>query len=308
MSKEAQLQWEARWARPAAIAAFLAAVALLAQILVSQAVLDDRSAVRTLPDFLLSVDERPGLYLGSAIVQAIAALLLMPVFLYLFRATLARQAGIPRWFVYLIYLGPALLAFSAVLGAVDRIDLAHEFADRSYSFPGADPNDDPDLTQCPAIRGQLGDDCAEELLSDNPNGLVFGFSFAGSLAIAFLFVMLPLRARRVGLMSPFMSILGVVTGALLVLQIVPPVSAVLQAFWLGAVGVLYLGRWPGGRGPAWDSGEDEPWPSAAQKRGLTPSAEPEQPEPEPEPAALGEGDPEAEQERRASRKRKRKPR
>ncbi len=99
MSKEAQLQWEARWARPAAVAAFLAAVALLAQIVVSQLVLDDRPAVRTLPDFLLSVDERPGLYLGSATVQAIAALLLMPVFLYLFRATLARQAGIPRWFV-----------------------------------------------------------------------------------------------------------------------------------------------------------------------------------------------------------------
>jgi hypothetical protein len=307
VSKEAQLQWEARWARPAAIAAFVAAVALLAQILVSQSLLDDRAALRALPDFLLSVDERPGLYLGSAIVQAIAALLLLPVFLYLFRATLARQAGIPGWFVYLIYLGPALLALAAVLGAIDRIDLAADFADRSYSFPDADPNDDPDLTQCPAIRGQLGEDCAEELLADNPNGLVFGFSFAGSLAIAFLFVMLPLRARRVGLMSPFMSILGVVTGALLVLQIVPPVSTVLEAFWLAAVGVLYLGRWPGGRGPAWESGEDEPWPSAAQKRGLTQSAEPEQAEPAP-PAAQDEGEPEAEQEKRASRKRRRKPR
>jgi hypothetical protein len=309
VSKEAQLQWEARWARPAAIAAFVAAVALLGQIVVSQSVLDDRPAVQALPDFLLSVDERPGLYLGSAIVQAIAALLLLPVFLYLFRATLARQAGIPGWFVYLIYLGPALVALAAVLGAVDRIDLAADFADRSYSFPDADPNDDPDLTQCPAIRGQLGEDCAEELLADNPNGLVFGFSFAGSLAIAFLFVMLPLRARRVGLMSPFMSILGVVTGALLVLQIVPPVSAVLEAFWLAAVGVLYLGRWPGGRGPAWESGGDEPWPSAAQKRGLTPSGEPEQPEPAaPAAGAEDEGEPEAEQERRASRKRKRKPR
>jgi hypothetical protein len=308
VNTDAQLQWEARWARPAAAVAFAAAVALLGQFVMSQALLDDRAPVEALPDFLLSVDERPGLYLGSAIVLAIGGLLLLPVFLYLFRATLGRQAAIPRWFVYLIYLGPALFALSAVLGAVDRVDLAHDFADRSYSFPDADPNDDPDLTGCPAIRGQLGEDCAEELLSENPNGLVFGFSFAGSLAVAFLFVMLPLRARRVGLMSPFMSILGVVTGALLVLQIVPPVSVVLEAFWLGAVGAIYLDKWPGGRGPAWDSGEAEPWPSAAQKRGLTPSAEPEEPEPEPEPAALGEGDPEAERERRASRKRKRKPR
>jgi hypothetical protein len=304
VSKEAQLQWEARWARPAAAAAFVAAVALLAQVVISQAGLENRPEVEAGPDALLSVDDRPGLFLGSAIVQAIGLVLLVPVFLYLFRATLAREAAIPRWFVYLVYLGPALLALSAVLGAVDRVDLAHQFADGSYSFPDADPQDDPDLTRCPAIRGDLGDACADELARDNSNGLVFGLGFAGSIGVAFLFVMLPLRARRVGLVSPFMSILGVVAGALLVLPILP--VGIIQAFWLGAIGVLYLGSWPGGRGPAWDSGEAEPWPSAAEKRGLTPAAGSE--EPEPEPVAPTDGDSEPERERPASRKRKRKPR
>lgn len=305
MSKEAQLQWEARWAGPAAAAAFAAAVAFLGQIVLYQAVLQNRARVQALPDFLLSVDARPGLYLGSAVVQAIGALLLLPVFLYLFRAILGREDAVPRWFVYLVYLGPLLFALSGVLGAVDRIDLSHQFADGSYSFPGADPDDTPDLTQCPAIRGDLGDGCAEELLSDNPNGFVFALSFAGSIAVAFLFVMLPLRARRVGLMSPFMSLLGVVAGALLVLQLVPLVPVIIQAFWLGAMGALYLGKWPGGRGPAWDSGESEPWPSAAQKREQTLPLEGEEPEPEREPAALGDGDGEPERERPASRKRKR---
>jgi hypothetical protein len=299
-----QLQWEARWARPAALAAFVAAVALLAQVVLSQALIDDRARVRALPDFLLSVDEKPGLYLGSAIVQAIGVLLILPVFLYLFRAIIGRQAAIPNWFVYLVYIGPLLYALSAVLGAVDRIDLAGQFADGSYSFPDASPNDSPDLTQCPAIRGRLGEDCAEELLGDNPNGLVFAFSFGGSLAVAFLFVMLPLRARRVGLLSPFMSILGVITGALLVLQIVPPVSVVLQSFWLAAIGVLYLGKWPGGRGPAWESGEAEPWPSAAEKRGLTARSEQTESRDEAEEAAPEASEPE--RERRPSRKRKRK--
>jgi hypothetical protein len=307
VSKEAQLQWEARWARPAAAAAFVAAVALLGQIILYQSVLEDRPRVQALPDFLLSVDANPGLYLGSAIVQAIGGLLLLPVFLYLFRAILGRESAVPRWFVYLVYLGPALFALSAVLGAVDRVDLAHQFADGSYSFPNADPNDTPNLTRCPATRGDLGDGCAEELLGDNPNGFVFGLSFAGSIAVAFLFVMLPLRARRVGLLSPFMSILGVIAGALLVLQLVPLVPVVIQAFWLAAMGALYLGAWPGGRGPAWDSGDAEPWPSAAQKRGLTaPPKEEQEPEPEREPAALPEGDSEPERDRPASRKRKRK--
>ena len=28
-----------------------------------------------------------------------------------------------------------------------------------------------------------------------------------------------------------------------------------------AMAALFLGRWPGGRGPTWASGEPEPWPS-----------------------------------------------
>jgi hypothetical protein len=292
VNKEAQLQWEAQWARPAGLAAFAAAVAFLAQIVMFQAVLDDRRGIEALPDFLLSVDARPGLFLGSAIVQAIGGLLLLPVFLYLFRATLGRQAAVPRWFVYLVYIGPVIYALSAVLGALDRIDLAQDFADGS------------------PVAGRRGDDRADRLVDDNPNGLLFGLSFAGSLAVAFLFVMLPLRARRVGLLSPFMSILAVVAGALLVLQLVPLVPTIIQAFWLGAVGALYLGNWPGGRGPAWDSGEAEPWPSAAQKRGLTQSAEDQEPESEPEPdaepAAQPDRDDESERERPVSRKRKRK--
>jgi hypothetical protein len=122
-------------------------------------------------------------------------------------------------------------------------------------------------------------------------------------------VMVPLRARRAGLLSPFMAILGVIAGVLLVLQLMPLVPIVLQAFWLGAIGALYLGNWPGGRGPAWDTGEADPWPSAAERRGLAPPREDRGdegedggrggnggPPPEPEPVP----------ERPSSRKRKRK--
>jgi hypothetical protein len=107
-------------------------------------------------------------------------------------------------------------------------------------------------------------------------------------------------------MSPFMSILGVIAGILFVLPLLPGVPTVLQAFWLGALGVLYLGRWPGGRGPAWESGEEEPWPGATQKRGLLPASNREEPETEPEPESAGGEEPE--RERPVSRKRKRKPR
>ena len=117
-----------------------------------------------------------------------------------------------------------------------------------------------------------------------------GLSTAGTVGLAFLFVMLPLRARRVGLLSPFMGILGVVAGALIVFRgQLPGLATVIQAFWLGALGALVLGRWPGGRGPAWASGRAEPWPTAAQRRGVVPMPGEEEANARPHAAGAGAG-------------------
>jgi hypothetical protein len=303
VNKTDQLQWEAKLARPAALAAFAAGLLLLVGTVLSQSLIEDRRRVESLPDFLLSVDRSPGTLIIASALQALAALLLIVVFYYLFRATAHRTPGVPRFFAYLVFAGPAMYAVSQLLGAFDRIDVAEMFADRSYSFE--DAASDSNLRECPAIRGELGGDCAQELLRDNAEPLSIGLSLAGSVSVAFLFVMLPLRARRAGLLSQFMAILGVIAGVLLVLQLLPLVPVVLQAFWLGAAGALFLGNWPGGRGPAWDSGEPEPWPSPAQRRGL---AEPSEGDRGSGNGAAPEDAPEAEPvpERPSSRKRKRK--
>jgi hypothetical protein len=145
-------------------------------------------------------------------------------------------------------------------------------------------------------------------LSNDTSPLVYAPTFAGTIGVAFLFVMLPLRARAVGLLSPFMAILGVICGALLVLPLVP--SPVMTAFWLGALGLLFLDKWPGGRGPAWESGEAEPWPSPAQRRGLLQRDEAADDESQYAPADSNGSGAEAEAEpvpdRPASRKRRRK--
>jgi hypothetical protein len=296
VTSQDQLQWEARLGRPTALAAFAAALLLVVGTVLLQSVFEDREGIRVLPDSLLSANESPGTVVAAASLQALAALALIPVFYYLFRATVHRSPQIPRWFVYLVFLGPFLYALSQILGAIDRIDAAEVFAGRESTI-----GDD-----CPAIRGQAGEDCASDILSENVGPLSVGAGLAGNVGVAFLFVMLPLRARRAGLFSPFMSILGVVTGVLLVLQLVPLVPVVIEAFWLGAVGALYLGNWPGGRGPAWESGEAEPWPTPAGRRGLLSprSDQPAEEEAAPEPATAAE--PEPVPERPSSRKRKRK--
>ena len=242
---------------------------------------EDRKGIERGPDLLLSIDDQSGAYLTSAALTALSALLLLGVFLYLFRAVQARNGGVPQWFIYLVVGAPLVYAVSATIYAFQAVDIAEDFASGT------------------PIRGQAGDDRAEEL--SDISGALIALQTAGTVGVAFLFVMLPLRARRVGLLTPFMGILGAISGALVVFQLAG-ISAVVQAFWLGALGALFLGRWPGGRGPAWETGEAEPWPTAASRRlelsgdgpappgspserdanGPDPSAPPAEPEPVPE--------------------------
>jgi hypothetical protein len=266
LSDQDQLAWEARFGRGAAAFAFVSGFLLLAGTFVLQSMVEDRGGerIRSLPDFLLSIDKSPGTMVVSQVLIAASALCLIPVFIYIFRAVVHRIPQVPRWFVYLILIGPVFYAISLVIGALDRVDVAELFADRSSDVG----------KYCPAIAGKPGEECAKDLIADDVSPLGIGLSLAGSVGTAFLFVMLPLRARRAGLMSQFMAILGVVAGALMVLQLMALVPEVTRAFWLGAVGALFLGAWPGGRGPAWETGKPDPWPSAADRRGLVPAGEP----------------------------------
>ena len=105
--------------------------------------------------------------------------------------------------------------------------------------------------------------------------------------------MISLNAMRVGLLTRFMGVLGIITGALQILPFGGPLP-VVQCFWLLLLALLFLGRWPNGQPPAWRTGNAEPWPSAAavreQRRRASPrraASEPERAEREPEPVAAG---------------------
>ena len=284
MTRDEQLEWEARWSRPVAFASIAAALLTLASVPLFLP--KNREGIDSTADFLLSIDDRPGAYVASAVVGALAVLLLIAVFLFLFRAVTARGAGVPRWFVYLVFGAPVAYALARMAYAFDVVDAADQFAS---SGP---------------VRGDAGDDRARDLLDASP--VIGGLQIAGTVGVAFLFVMLPLRARRVGVVSPFMGVLGAIAGALMVLPLAG-VSPVIQAFWLGAFATLLLDKWPGGRGPTWETGEAEPWPTAAQRmRELEPS--PADAPPTDAPPTDAPPEPEEIPERPASRKRRKKKR
>jgi hypothetical protein len=86
---------------------------------------------------------------------------------------------------------------------------------------------------------------------------------AAALALGFAFVLIALNAMRVGLLSRFMGVLGIIVGVTFVLPL--DQQGIIRVFWLGALGFLILGRWPNVP-KAWVTGEPEPWPSQQQLR------------------------------------------
>ena len=73
-------------------------------------------------------------------------------------------------------------------------------------------------------------------------------------------MLLGLNSMRVGLLTRFMGVLGIICGAALVLLPQNPIVV----FWLLALAVLFAHRWPQGMPPAWETGTAVPWPSSAE--------------------------------------------
>ena len=132
----------------------------------------------------------------------------------------------------------------------------------------------------------------------------------GALGLALALVFISLNAMRVGLLTKFMGVLGIITGVLQILPFGGPLP-VVQCFWLLMLGVLFSGRWPGGSPPAWRSGEAEPWPSQAEIRERRARAAAERrgevyepPAPQAEPEAVGAGPSPSASARKRKRKRR----
>jgi hypothetical protein len=272
--KQAQLEWEARAGRFAALGAFLAALAPVASAIALNVILP--GTIDNDVEQVNALAKHTDAFIVSTAIAAIGWLAFIVPLGYLLRTARAR-IEVPRWIDPLIVLGPILLIAALVVGTADITSRAQD--------------------ALPVTKKE-----ATDLLRDI-SPAVRGLGAAGALAIAAAFVMVSTYAGRAGLLSRFMTIMGSIIGGLTVFGTLVGAGSLggpIVLFWGIALGLLFLGRWPGGRGPAWESGEAIPWPSAQQRAELAQEeAEPEA-EPEPEMESAAQPNP------RASRKRKKK--
>lgn len=232
-----QREWEQQAGRAAAIFAFLSAVLVIGAFAWRVGALPrspDKEA-----EFLAQLAANNGDFLIAVGLGALSVAVLPPVLLYLYRVTRYRRDQILPAAAVFAVAGPLVLAAVQVLLHLDRVDTADEFL----------------------ASGPRTDARAEEMLREGVGAYV-GLGYGGNIALGFALVVIGLNAMRAGILSRFMGVLGIILGALYVLPLGP--TPLIQVFWLGALAALFLDRWPGGRGPAWEAMAEIPWPTGAQ--------------------------------------------
>jgi Domain of unknown function (DUF4386) len=256
---EQQLEWERRTGRLAGAAAILTLILSVAFLALQGSALRDtvEDSDRSL---LAEVDANSGTLIGASAVQVVTQLLLIVVLVFLYRVTKYRRPETPSVAMQLAIFGPLLYAVGSVLLQIDLLNVADDF-----------------------VSGERTEPRAERLMDDRSSVPVF-VGLAGQLALAFAMVTIHVNAMRAGTLSRFVGIIGIILGVLFVVPFLGPL--VIQVFWLGALAAIFLNLWPGGRGPAWESGEAEPWPTAFERRQVAmreaEGGQPAEPEPPPE--------------------------
>jgi hypothetical protein len=247
-SKAEVLERERRWAIPTAVASLAAVGFVLAAVFVATQSVGTGSGDSSL---LRHVEGHQTAQIVSSVLQAIGVGLLAAPLLYLFRAAGARSATMRGQLVGVVVAAPLFLSLLAILSGISTVHAATDFV----------TNDVPRLlAHKVALSGNRADKVASDAISTAPlRPLAAGFGLAGQLGFLVAMVYTCLHAMRVGLLSRFWGSLGMALGA---------VSFIFFQFallWFVYLGILLIGRLPGGRPPAWAAGEAIPWPSPGEK-------------------------------------------
>jgi hypothetical protein len=277
--KSETLSWEKRWSVPAGVATLVAILLLVLGAVVSSPVHGDGKA-----EILQSAHDHGSALLGGGVLQALGFALLVAPLVVLFRAAQARSPRVRAQLIGLIVAAPLFFAVATVLNAAATRDAASQFVS-GEAQPGigaAAATEDCAAERKDAGAKKFGEEfdggsaaatvksCADEKVADDEaenaiedaslQGAATGFGIGGRLGLAVALLYTGLWAMRVGLLTRFWGSLGMALGVATLLGLV-----LFLVVWFLYVGLLLIGRVPGGRPPAWAAGEAIPWPTPGEK-------------------------------------------
>jgi hypothetical protein len=246
--KAAILAWEERWARPVGLATLASILLIVAAIVVASQGVGGSDGESEL---LRNVDAHRSAQLLSSLLQAVGVGLLAAPLYYLFRAANARSERMRGQMVGVVIAAPLFLAALAVLSGLSTLHAASDFV----------ANEVPRLTaKGVALSSDRANEAANDTLKEGAlRSLAAGFGIAGQLGFVIAMVYTSLHAMRTGLLTRFWGSTGIALGA---------VSFLFFQFtllWFIYFGLFLFGWVPGGKPPAWRSGEAEAWPTPGEK-------------------------------------------
>jgi hypothetical protein len=240
---EGTLGRERRWGRPAGVAALLSVAATIGTVMLASAATGGSAAPKgggfsdapiDRAQHLRDFRAHHGELVTSTGLRCLGLMLMAAIGVYLYRLVRTRDPGAIRPFVlWLTFLAPVLVAASTVLGFVAYGAVADEFARTGGGTT--------------ARAKELIDASGSLRLANLTDPL-------SRVVVAIWLAFLATSAMRVGLLTRFLGYWGVAAAASLVIL---PIGDAMLAGWIGSMGFLALGFWPGGRPAAWDSTEPQ---------------------------------------------------
>jgi MFS family permease len=194
--------------------------------------------------FAVDIGQHPTVPIVGAILYGLGSLAIFFAMAFLFRATRARRPGMPQVALLMAAIGAVGFGVGRAVSEVARYLGARDFVDAVDKTNSAATDA---LSPTATLVGQL-------------------IWETSALALGFAIAMISLNAMRVGLLSRFMGVLGVIVGVAVAPILPIDQQGIIRVFWLAALGMLFLGRWPSGMPAAWVTGEAQPWPTQQQLR------------------------------------------
>jgi hypothetical protein len=275
-SKDELLERERRWLKPAGLIAIAGALVFAGGIVLQQIGLPraDTDAER-----LTQFHDHGSKLLGGQLLQSLGFVLFAVPLFVLFQAASGRAERVRRNLLVLVVIGPILYGISTVIFSFGIKDVADEFvekapaveqqarqqvedqppapeggrAEEGQTTTAAEQAETPDEAAEDA-RENLADDVAED---SGATRVGQGLRVPAVLALIFGLIYVGLWSMRTGLLTRFWGSLGMALGVSLILLGFVAVTGLV--IWFAAIGLMFLGRWPGGMPPAWAAGEAIPW-------------------------------------------------
>lgn len=194
--------------------------------------------------FAVDVGQHPIVPILGALLYGLGSLAIFFAMAYLFRATRARKPGMPQLALVLAAIGSVGFGVGRAVSEIARYLGAHSFVDAVDKTNSAASDA---LSPTTTLVGQL-------------------IWETSAVALGFGIAIISLNAMRVGLLTRFMGVLGVIVGVAVAPILPIDQQGIIRVFWLAALGMLFLGRLPSGTPKAWATGQAEPWPSQQQLR------------------------------------------